>query len=77
MYNIIEPGCFFFSPFGLNLFTREMCDAIYETKFLTLSCLALLIVMGMSGDAWALGSGSDGGTIMGTAKTKHIMSLKG
>ena len=32
MYNMIEPGCFF-SPFNLNLFTREMCDAIFKEKF--------------------------------------------
>ncbi len=47
-----------------------------KQNFLTLCCLALLIVMGMSGDAWALGSGSDGGSVMDSAKTKAYNVFK-
>ena len=47
-----------------------------KQNFLTLCCLALLSVMGMSGDAWALGSGSDGGTVMDSAKTKAYNVFK-
>ena len=36
-----------------------------KKNFWTLSCLTLLIVMGMCGDAWA-----DGTSLMGTAQTK-------
>ncbi len=42
-----------------------------KRNFLTLCCLALLVAMGMCGDAWAtMGSGSDGSTVMDSAKTK-------
>lgn len=47
-----------------------------KQNFLTLCCLALLIVMGMSGDAWALGSGSNGGSIMDTAQEKAYNVFK-
>ena len=48
-----------------------------KRNFLTLCCLALLVAMGMCGDAWAtMGSGSDGSTVMDSAKTKAYNVFK-